>query len=663
MGLSVGRSLRFLRLILTTLVLGVALPLLSGPRPGRTASAEEAVPPRPRAAGGLLDLRAWDFKRDGAVSLSGTWVFFPGRLLAPEDAAAATGGQLRSIPDFWKGNDAGERAGRGAGTYRLKILFAETAGDLALRYKTVSTAFRLFANGTEIAHAGSPAVQASEARAGYAPGVVRLPAASEIDLTVWVSNHEYRTGGMWRAFIIGDQESVVGAKRRSDLLSFALGGFILAIALSRFSFFVFRKKELSSLFLCLFALVIAFRILVTGEYSITEVFPEIGFDLLIRLEYVTAFLAVPTAGLFFASFFPDESSPLLRVFLSLPSLAFLLLVPFSPLPLLTRTISVYYPVALLSIAAVLVLILVPAVVHRRRGSWAMLAGSVIIGSAAVNDMLYSSFVVTTGNLLPLGLTLFVGFQALVLARRFTTAFSEVETLSTELTAANGSLEHEIAQSVVVQKQLEMTVAEKELLLREVHHRVKNSLQIVSSIVALQAHRATEPAALEAYGEVRDRLRAVSMVHEKLYSLASGELIDFGDYAKDLVEQLAATYGSESEDVDLSIGVERVDAPMDFCIDAGLLLTELVSNAYKHAIIPRGGGSIRVVVRREGTRVELRVEDDGPGFPADFAPDRAASLGFRITNTLVRKRGGRYFFGAAGDASGARVDVSLPLAET
>lgn len=652
MGVRQGRESHCLGSILALAL--VALP------PAAFAGMPHPAPPR--AQGGVIDLRSWDFGRDGPVPLSGEWTFFGGALLAPADAAPRPSGQLREVPDFWRGDEAGGSGGSGAGTYRLRLLLPGAEPELAIRFTTVSTAFRLFANGQELASAGVPALSASAARAAYAPGVAGLPAASEIDLTVWVSNHEYRTGGMWRAFSIGTRQQLTGIKRRNDLLSFALVGFILAIAISRMAFYVFRPKERSSLFLFLFALTVALRTLVTGEYDLTQLFPGIGFDLLIRLEYCTAYLSVPLAALFFLSFFPDEASPLLRLLLTLPSLPFLLLIPFAPLPLLTRSVLFYYPIAFPSLAAMLALILLPAILHRRAGGWPMLAGGLFIGAAAVNDMLYSSFIIYTGNLLPLGLTLFVGFQALVLAKRFTTAYSEVESLSGKLSTTNERLEREIAQSVVVQGQLKAALSEKELLLREVHHRVKNSLQIVSSIAALQAHRAKEPAAITAYATIRSRLRAISMVHERLYGLASGESIDFGEYARDLVGQLAASFGVEGERVDLSVEADRIDAPMDFCIDAGLLLTELVSNAYKHAIIPSGGGRIHVTLRREAETVEVAVEDDGPGLPPDFAPERGASLGFRIATSLLGRLNGRYVFGAPGNGRrGARVGVALPLA--
>jgi two-component sensor histidine kinase len=610
----------------------------------------------PLAVGGTMDLRSWDFRRDGPAELAGEWLFYPGVLLGGKTAEAAEGGVLRSVPDLWKGDSA-----RGAGTYRLRLLLPPARDGLAIRYTTVSTAFELEADAVPIASAGRPALSRAAARAAYRPGLSRLPSAgAELDLLVRVSNFEYRAGGMWRSFQLGSADALILARRRSEVAAIAIGAALAAVALNFLFFARAGRRDRSFLRFSLFALVVSLRSLVTGEYAILALFPDLPFELLIRLEYVTAYLSIPLAMLFLSTLFPREIGRGTQAAILIPFLPFALLIPVAPLAVLTGSIVAFYPLAVVAIVVGLILGPARAALRGRPGGLAMLIGCLVLFAAAVNDMLFASFLVRTGNLVPLGLLAFVGSQAFVLSSRFTTALDEARVLSSDLAAANGRLGHEIERYRESQRRLEDLVAEKDMLLKEVHHRVKNSLQIVSSIISLQSHRSSESAVLEAYSSMKSRIRAISLVHEKLYALETADALDLGGYASDLAAQLASSY--RHGEMDISLETDTLTAPADFCIDFGLILTELVSNAFRHALMPQTGGGLRVTIREArlasgGRSVALRVEDPGPGFPPGFTPGASPSLGYKVVTSLVHKRGGSL---TITKGSGAVVEVSLPL---
>jgi len=204
--------------------------------------------------------------------------------------------------------------------------------------------------------------------------------------------------------------------------------------------------------------------------------------------------------------------------------------------------------------------------------------------------------------------------------------------------------------------LETAVVEKDKLLQEVHHRVKNSMQIVSSIISLQTHRTRDPAALEAYHSVNDRIRAISGVHDTLYGLDSEQRVSLGTYARDLIRQFTASRGEGEARIELRS--DDIEVPMDLCIELGLMLTELISNAYRYAVIPSGRGTIRIDFRLERDNLLLSVGDEGPGFPPGFAADTAESVGFKIVTTLARQRGGMV---SLSSGPGAVVSLRIPLA--
>ena len=517
-----------------------------------------AVPSQaiPTASEGQLDLRNWDFQRDGEVRLIGSWDFFPGLLLSGEQALEASKAMARRVPDHWTEGLGGAARGTGAGTYRLKILLPATRPRLGIRYTTLSTAFELDADGALIASAGRPALSPSAEIPAYRPGVARLPQeADSLVLVVRDSNYRYRIGGMWRPFFLGEIGALERRSWEGETGSLALAASLAVLAVI-FAFFIRGGIEgRSFVYFCLFSLVAGLRVIVTGEYAIVRLIPSIDFDILIRLEYLSVYSLFPLGLLLISSLFPtDHASVGIKALLAICAFS-LLLVFLAPLRVLTWSIRAYYVVAA-AVIATTGWITVRAVTRKRVGGPALLIGASALALAGVNDALYSSFVLDSGNFLSYGMLGFIGAQAYALARR-----------------------HRWTQG-----QLRKALAEKELLIKEVHHRVKNSLQIVSSIASLQSHRVEHPAALAAYASMQGRIRAISLVHEKLYALESSEMVDVGAYARELAALLAESYGIEGEEAPV-VDAESVAVPADLCIDLGLMMTELVSNSYKHAVGP------------------------------------------------------------------------------
>jgi two-component sensor histidine kinase/uncharacterized membrane protein len=614
------------------------------------------------AKDGVLDLRGHDFGRGGSVELRGEWAFYPGLLLGPGEAASlppAPG--FRTVPDLWRGDDAGGKSGQGAGTYRLRILLPPSAPDMAIRYKTVSTAFELDADGRTIAKVGVPAADKTAAVPRFRPGVAILPSrGGAVDLLVRVSNHEYRAGGLWRSFTLGPAGELFASKRAADIATYALAAAIIVMVINSLLLFMFRRQDRAHLWFALFGLSLAGRVMVTGEYLIQDFLPFLAFEPMVRLEYISVALPIPLLALFLAELFPAEAKRPLLLVIILPFVARLVFgVPFISLPLLTKSVYPFYALAVTAIFLMLFGILIPAIAHRREGSLAVLGGGIILMASFVNDSLYTAFLINTGNFLGFGLLGFIIIQSGILGRRFSRAFDRGEALQEELADANAKLEQENALYRLSQTRLESALAEKDLLLREVHHRVKNSLQIVSSTLGLQSHRTEDPAALEVYAMARSRIRAISLVHEKLYGLQSAEVLDLGDYASDLVAQLSDSFGAGSHGTRLTVESEPIKAAVDDCVDFGLILTELVANACKHTGKAGRPVTVAVRIRPEGGKVVLLVEDDGPGFPGGFDPAQTRTLGYRVVWSLAKKHGGE---AAVLPGPGARVELKLAMGD-
>ncbi len=194
-----------------------------------------------------------------------------------------------------------------------------------------------------------------------------------------------------------------------------------------------------------------------------------------------------------------------------------------------------------------------------------------------------------------------------------------------------------ANDITERKRAEIAIknslAEKEVLLKEIHHRVKNNMQVISSLVALQESETKEPAVRDILQEVTHRVRSMALVHEKLYQSADLAQIDFADYAKSLLNYLWRAHETASG-IRLEQDLQAVMLPINIAIPCGLILNELVGNALKHAFKGREGGKVTVSLNvHEKGRVDLSVRDNGTGLPPGSEWRTATSLGLRLVQML------------------------------
>lgn len=196
------------------------------------------------------------------------------------------------------------------------------------------------------------------------------------------------------------------------------------------------------------------------------------------------------------------------------------------------------------------------------------------------------------------------------------------------------ISRDVTDKVEFETRLIESVKEKEILLKEVHHRVKNNLQVISSILNLQSSYVEDQKTLEIINESQNRIRSMSYIHESLYQTKDFSSIDFHDYITNLVQNLVHSYQLYSGKTNLNLDVQRIQLVLDQAIPCGLILNELVSNSLKHAYSEEVGGEIQIEIKEENNRISIRVEDFGKGLPAGFKIEESESLGLGLVDTLV-----------------------------
>jgi PAS domain S-box-containing protein len=211
--------------------------------------------------------------------------------------------------------------------------------------------------------------------------------------------------------------------------------------------------------------------------------------------------------------------------------------------------------------------------------------------------------------------------------------TERKVAADELRRLNAELEQRVQART---SELTAALREREVLLQEVHHRVKNNLQVISSLINMQGRKLTGEADRAALEECQTRVQAIALIHEQLYQSRDYANVPFSEYARVLVNNVFHTMGVSRGSVKLQLAIAHVVVPVDKAIPCGLLLNELITNALKHAFKNRRDGELRVELARNDRMIRLVVEDNGIGLPPDLDVRGTTSLGLRLVNTLVRQ---------------------------
>ena len=203
-----------------------------------------------------------------------------------------------------------------------------------------------------------------------------------------------------------------------------------------------------------------------------------------------------------------------------------------------------------------------------------------------------------------------------------------------------SLSLEVSKREKAQKQIINSLKEKEVLLREVHHRVKNNMQIISSLLSLQSNIIENNEMKDIFKETQNRVRSMSMIHEQLYQSEDFVRIDFYNYVNGLIKSLFQTYSTGSHiELDLDVD-EEVKLNIETSIPCGLIINELVINSLKHAFKDRLNGKIWVKMKKKDDEIILKLADNGTGLPEDFKLENAQTLGLELVNNLIKQIDGK-----------------------
>lgn len=195
---------------------------------------------------------------------------------------------------------------------------------------------------------------------------------------------------------------------------------------------------------------------------------------------------------------------------------------------------------------------------------------------------------------------------------------------------------DITKRKQTEQQINASLKEKEILLRELHHRVKNNMQVISSLLRLQSGTLDNDKAIAIFKECQNRVRSMALIHEKFYRSKDLTNIDFKAYVKELSQNLVQSYGISPGKITVDINIKDVSLGINTAVPCGLLINELISNSLKHAFPQKTKGQIKVSLQPvEKNQIELIISDNGIGIPDELDFRKTESLGLQLINTLVK----------------------------
>lgn len=393
---------------------------------------------KPAAVNGVMDLNHFFLTQNSTIYLDGEWRFYPDRLLIPEEISDHLPSETISVPGLWKKKIL--QSDIKTGTYKLLVVNHGLSPVFSIRNHQIFSAFKLFLNGEEILKNGNVAGDKNHEIACYNPRTMSVYANTDtLELVLQVSNHHYNSGGIAESFIIGNSESLLRNNMARSGIDFFLTGSLLIMAIYYLSLFFVMKKDQSSLYFSIFIFLSILRILVSGQRLLLFVFPDLPWNVMLRLEYGSFYLAPVFFILFFNAVFREEIKIFVVNLVLLVSGLFTLTVFVFPVKFFSAILP-FYQVYIGVLAIFMTYWLWKARKNNKEGAFALLIGIVILFITLLHDMVFAMGNLRGSELFPVGIFLFILCQSYVLSVKFSLINKENQKLWEENDYKNQHLE-------------------------------------------------------------------------------------------------------------------------------------------------------------------------------------------------------------------------------
>ena len=447
----------------------------------------EYPPQLPTAENGVLDLRGWDFKKDGPVKLDGKWQFYWKQLLFYKDFTKINppvplGSYL--IPQYWnQHNVKGETLpGKGYATYRLKVLLDEPM-LMAFKFRTIYSAFLMEVNGSIVTRVGKVGTDQSNYVAKIRPHVAHYNVTqNELDILLQVSNYSIIYSGVLESIYFGSLPHIIQLEEDKLSTDLLLMGSIFIMSLYHFGLFLLRRSDRSPLFFAGICLIFCIALGGLNEFVFTRFFLELDFETHFKIVLIFTYLIEYVFLAYLYSLYPNEVSVKFIRFLLYSGL-FLYGVTLLTSVYFSSVMAIYWTPIIFMWIFYCIYCVILAVYRKREGARVLMFGVVILCMTGIHDILHVNQYIQSklGSIMSMGLFIFVFSQAFLLSQRFSKSFKRSEKLSSELTERSLELKSSRDNLEVMVEQRTQELQESNHALSETNRNIYDSL-IYASIM-------------------------------------------------------------------------------------------------------------------------------------------------------------------------------------
>lgn len=624
----------------------------------------------PRAIDGVLDLRGWNFEEDGLVDLSGEYEFYWKTFLTPgSDLPGDTTTEMiyLDVPKSWNEAVVNSKMLGGAGyaTYRLTILLDKIDGPLSLKFLDMGTAYSVFVDGNLLTSVGRPGENRESTIPRYDPRAVEfLPEGETVALMFHVANFHHRRGGAWEAIQLGTVPQISKAREKRLAFDLMLFGAIFIMAIYHLVFFVFRKKDKSSFYFGVFCLLIALRSLTTVERYFMRLVPDIYWEVFVKFEYLSYYLAVIVFARFLHFLFADDFSDRIFNTISIIGGIFALVVVFTPVRLFSQTLYYYNIFALICFVYGFYVITL-GIIRKREGALIILTGLAVLFLTVINDMLDVHEIIRTGHLAHVGVFIFILSQASILSFRFSKMFKVVERQRRNLQQEINERKKTEADLKKSQKQLRELSAhlnsamekERALISREIHDDLGQLLSTLNMDVSwLENHLPARKELFQRTKHMSDLItKTVQRVRKISQKLRPSVLDNLGFYPA-IKWQLNEFQKQSGIQCRLTMPSTPVLLIEPISNSLFRVFQEALTNIYRHA----DATEVEVAIAKLNGGLSMEIQDNGCGILESNIND-PKSFGLTGLRERIRILNGKVDISGKSGA-GTRIKVYIPILE-
>ena len=585
----------------------------------------------PQIKNGVLDLRNWDFEKDGNINLDGNWAFYWEKLYRPSDLKNPdTPPAYLRIPDGWNRFSKDKswlHSGDGYGTYHLTILLRKPQESLGLSIPTVATALEAWIDNQMVCRVGQVGKDEKTSFPAYYPQAVFITAPQDsLEIVLQISNFHYRKGGAWDSLVLGSQQSISQYMTLTIIRDFFIIGGLLLIGLYYLITFLIIRHDFSILYFSFFCLLTSIRLLFSDMYHI-NLLTTWAWHWIVRIELLTFYLAIPAFCGFVYFGFPKELPRRLFQAVIGISMFFSLIVLLLPIKVVSFTVVAFEIFSVLCCCGMTV-ILFRIWRHRHPGGLLFLIGFLILFITFVNDILYLNNVLLTGRWMYLGIFLFTLFLAITLAHRLSLTYISLAHSNAQLRDKNQEIEEKNEELVKLNQELDAFVY-------RTSHDLRSPIVSVMGLLEIAKYE-QDPAQLQQYFEMgRNVLKRMDNLISDIISYARNaradtlfEKIEFPQLLEEIFANFAFLENAGQIEKKYTINLHH-----DFfsdCRRLSFILNNLISNAIKYHDISKPQPFIQVTVEEKDKQVQIEVSDNGQGISAEHL-DKVFQMFYRASN--------------------------------